>query len=81
MSCNSKTLLPKRLPANVSNSSFLRGGGSFEINSFAASIRNFGFDVRAGAPRRNHANSFLIRFCRRDSVATAWRNLSALAKT
>ena len=64
--CNSYTVLPKRAFANAKSSTLLRGGGSFSINSFAASMRNFGLLVRAGAPRRNQASSFLInmfRFC------------------
>ena len=31
-------------------------------------MRNFGFDVRAGAPRRSHASSLRARFCRRASM-------------
>ena len=34
-----------------------RGGGSVAINSFAASTRNLGFEVLAGAPRRSQASS------------------------
>ena len=39
-------------------------------------MRNFGFDVRAGAPRRSQASSLRIRFCRFDSLAAAIRSRS-----
>ena len=37
------------------------------MSAFAASIRNFGLDVRAGGPRRSHASSLRIRLRRRRS--------------
>ena len=51
------------------------------MSELAASIRNFGFAVRAGAPRRSQASSLRTRFCRRTSEAAAWRCRSALAST
>ncbi len=48
-----------------------RTGGSFAMSSFAASMRNFGLLVRAGAPRRSQASSLRMRFCRFDSDAAA----------
>ena len=77
----SRTVLPKRLSANLRSSLPSRGAGSAEINSFAASTRNFGFVVRAGAPRRSQASSFLIKLLRRASVAADWRERSAFART
>ncbi len=77
----SKTVLPRRLRANLRSSLPSRGAGSAEISSFAASTRNFGFVVRAGAPRRSHASSLRIKLLRRASVAADWRERSALAKT
>ena len=58
-----------------------RGGGSVAINSLAASTRNFGFDVLAGAPRRNHANSLRNKLFRRASIAACCLARSAFAKT
>ena len=65
--CNSKTVFPKRLRANFRSSVESRGAGSAEINSFAASTRNFGLVVLAGAPRLSHASSFRIRLFLRAS--------------
>ena len=69
--CASYTVFPKRLRANFRSSVLSRGAGSAEISSLAASTRNFGFVVRAGAPRRNHANSLRIRALRRPSSTDA----------
>ena len=44
-------------------------------------MRNFGFAVRAGAPRRSQASSLRARFWRRVSEADAWRDRSAFAST
>ena len=44
----SMTSLPSRWVANRCSSSRSRGGGTSSISALAASIRNFGFDVRAG---------------------------------
>ena len=79
--CNSYTVLPRRALANASSSTLLRGGGSFSINSFAASMRNLGLLVRAGAPRRSQANSFLMSMFRFCSSTLDCRMRSALAKT
>ena len=35
-----------------------RGAGTSSMMALAASMRNFGLDVRAGAPRRSQASSF-----------------------
>jgi hypothetical protein len=51
------------------------------MSALAASMRNLGFDVRAGGPRRSHAISLRSRFCRRASAAAAWRARSARAST
>ena len=48
---------------------------------FVLSRTRFGFDVRAGGPRRSQASSLRTRFCRRISDAAAWRWRSALAST
>ena len=56
-SSTSYTSLPSRDVANLVSSTRSRGGGSSAISAFAASIRNFGFEVRAGGPRRSHASS------------------------
>jgi hypothetical protein len=50
-----------------------RGGGSSAIKAAAASILNLGFDVRAGGPRRNQANSLRSRLRRRAATAAAER--------
>ena len=78
---SSKTVLPSRLRANFKSSVESRGAGSAEIKSFAASTRNFGFVVRAGAPRRSQASSLRIKLLRRASIALDWRARSAFAKT
>ena len=75
------TSLPSRAVASLDSSTVLRSGGTSAINWFAASIRNFGLEVRAGAPRRNHANSLRIRFCRLASVAAATRSRSTRCRT
>ena len=77
----SMTSLPSRWVANRCSSSRSRGGGTSSISSLAASMRNFGFEVRAGGPRRSQASSLRTRFCRRVSEAAAWRCRSALAST
>ena len=58
-----------------------RGSGSLAIRSLAAWMRNFGFDVRAGGPRRSHASSLRIRLRLRASVPAATRIRSARAST
>ena len=60
----SSTLSPRRAVAKRSSSARSRGSGSSAISAFAASMRNFGLEVRAGGPRRSHASS-LRRSCRR----------------
>ena len=45
-----------------------RTGGTSAISALAASMRNLGLDVRAGAPRLSQASSLRMRFCRRCSV-------------
>ncbi len=60
---------PRTAPARARS----RGGGSSAISTFAASMRNLGLAVRAGAPRRSQASSLRARFCRRLSVAAACR--------
>ena len=68
-SSTSMTSLPSRWVANRCSSSRSRGGGTSSISALAASMRNFGFAVRAGAPRRSQASSLRTRFCRRVSEA------------
>ena len=80
-SSRSITSLPSRAVANFANSTVLRSGGTSAISWLAASIRNFGLDVRAGGPRRSQASSLRIRFCRRASLAAACRARSAFAST
>ena len=58
-----------------------RGGGSVAINSFAASTRNFGFEVLAGAPRRSQASSLRSKLFLLASIADCWRARSAFART
>ncbi len=59
--------------AMLDRATLSRAGGSLAMSSFAASMRNLGFAVRAGAPRRSHASSFFMRFWRFDSmVAAIW---------
>ena len=58
-----------------------RGGGTSSMRALAASMRNCGFEVRAGGPRRSQASSLRARFCRRISEAEAWRWRSAFAST
>ena len=80
-SSTSKTVRPSRAPAKRVSSTESRGAGSSAIRALAASIRNCGFDVRAGGPRRSQASSLRSRFCLRSSVAEAMRARSALAST
>ena len=77
----SSTSLPSRAVAIRVRLSWSRGGGSFSMSAFAASMRNLGFDVRAGAPRRSQASSLRSRFCRFSSVVDAVRARSARAST
>ncbi len=56
---------PRRAEAKRVSSAVSRAGGSVSISALAASMRNFGFEVRAGAPRRSHASSLRSRFCLR----------------
>jgi hypothetical protein len=77
----SMTSLPSRWVANFCSSRRSRGGGTSSISALAASMRNFGFDVRAGGPRRSQASSLRARFCRRISEADACRDRSAFAST
>ena len=51
------------------------------MSALAASMRNFGLDVRAGGPRRSQASSLRSRLRRRACAASAWRVRSALAST
>ena len=67
--------------AKRSSSARSRASGSSAISALAASIRNFGFDVRAGGPRRSHASSLRISCWRRSSRAAACRARSARAST
>ena len=64
-SSRSMTSLPSRWVANRCSSSRSRGGGTSSMSELAASIRNLGFEVRAGGPRRSQASSLRTRFCRR----------------
>ena len=64
-SSTSSTSLPSRWVANRCSSIRSRGGGTSSMSAFAASIRNFGLDVRAGGPRRSQASSLRTRFWRR----------------
>ena len=77
----SSTSLPSRAVAIRVSESWSRGGGSSAISSAAASSRNFGLDVRAGAPRRSQASSLRSRFCRFSSVVDAVLARSARAST
>ena len=72
----SMTSLPSRATAIRCSSMGLRTGGTSAMSWLAASMRNFGFDVRAGAPRRSHASSLRMRFCRFCSVAALIRSRS-----
>ena len=78
---SSNTSLPSRVVAKRCSASRSRGGGSPAISALAASIRNFGFEVRAGGPRRSQASSLRSRFRRRDSASAASRVRSARAST
>ena len=60
---------PSRAGASARSSTAVRGGGTSAISASAASMRNFGLDVRAGGPRRSQASSLRSRFCRRASLA------------
>ena len=59
------TFLPSRAVASLVSSTPSRGGGSSAISALAASTRNFGLVVRAGAPRRSQASSLRSRLRRR----------------
>ena len=48
-----------------------RGSGSSAMSALAASMRNFGFAVRAGGPRRSQASSLRRSFWRRSSRTAA----------
>ncbi len=80
-SSRSRTSLPSRAAANACSCTTSRGGGSSAMRSAAASSRNRGLEVRAGAPRRSQASSLRMRFWRRDSAAADCRVRSALART
>ncbi len=75
------TSLPSRAVASLASSTVLRSGGTSAISWLAASIRNLGFEVRAGGPRRSQASSLRIRFCRLASVAAACRSRSTRCST
>src|SRR4051794_14882028 len=77
----SMTLPPRRAVAKRSSSTRSRGSGSPAISALAASMRNFGFDVRAGGPRRSQASSLRTSWRRRSSRAAACRSRSARART
>ena len=81
MSTASSTLSPSRAVAKRSSSARSRTSGSSAIRALAASMRNFGFAVRAGGPRRSHASSLRSSWRRRSSRAAAWRSRSARART
>ena len=49
-SSRSTTSLPSRAVASLASSTVLRSGGTSAISALAASMRNLGLDVRAGAP-------------------------------
>ncbi|SIM50426.1 Uncharacterised protein [Mycobacteroides abscessus subsp. abscessus] len=77
----STTSLPSRDTAICARPTVSRTGGTSAISSLAASMRNFGLEVRAGAPRRSHASSLRIRFCRLASAAAACRSRSTRCST
>ena len=79
--CRSNTSLPSRVVAKRCSTSESRGAGSLAISSLAAWIRNLGFEVRAGGPRRSQANSLRMRLRRRASVPAESRIRSARART
>ena len=54
----SRTSLPSRAVAIFARDTESRGAGTSSMMALAASMRNFGLDVRAGAPRRSQASSF-----------------------
>ena len=58
-----------------------RGGGTSAMSSLAASIRNLGLEVRAGAPRRSQASSLRMRFWRLASAAASCRSRSTRCST
>ena len=72
---------PSRLLPRSNPNSPCRAGpsGLFAINASAAAIRAFGFAVRAGAPRRNHASSFFAAFLRTCSAVAEFSSRSARA--
>ncbi len=59
---------PAGVVAKRCSSKRSRGGGSSAIRALAASIRNCGFEVRAGGPRRSQASSLRSRLRRRASA-------------
>ncbi|CKT58042.1 Uncharacterised protein [Mycobacterium tuberculosis] len=77
----STTSFPSRAAASLASSTVLRGGGTSAISWLAASIRNLGLQVRAGAPRRNQASSLRSRFCRLASAAAVSRSRSTRCST
>ena len=80
-SSRSMTSFPSRAVASLASSTVLRSGGTSAMSWLAASIRNLGFEVRAGGPRRNQASSLRIRFCRLASAAAASRSRSTRCST
>ena len=79
-SSTSSTSLPSRWVANRWSSSRSRGGGTSSMSAFAASIRNFGLEVRAGGPRRSQASSLRTSCWRRTSEAAACRGALGLGE-
>ena len=63
----SRTSLPSRAVAILLRAVESRGSGTSAIRALAASMRNLGLAVRAGAPRRSQASSFFT---------SCWRLLS-----
>ncbi|CPU65449.1 Uncharacterised protein [Mycobacteroides abscessus] len=80
-SSRSSTSLPRRFVAVRVSSSVSRGGGTSAMSAAAASSRNLGLDVRAGAPRRSHASSLRSRLSRFSAATAAVRWRSARAST
>ncbi len=80
-SSRSTTSLPRRAVARRDSSTRSRGGGTSAMRALAASMRNFGLEVRAGAPRRSQASSFFMRFCRLASAEAACRSRSTRCRT
>ena len=80
-SSTSMTSLPRRAVAVRVSSRESLGGGSPAISAAAASSRNRGLLVRAGAPRRSQASSLRSRLARRSWVVAATRARSARVST